>query len=210
MNPKSAPPHVGNIGQSAAQAAAREPASQQSAWADYVRRSAAGDQGALAALYDETSRLVYATAVRILTDPADADEVTLDVYSQVWRGAAGYTERRGSVVAWLVMLARSRAIDRVRTRSTRSRREEPLANQVEVCSSEPGPEQEMEAGRQRRRVRAALETLPREQREALELGFFSGLTHTELAVRLDQPLGTVKTRIRQGMIKLREILGEAT
>lgn len=95
---------------------AREIISEQSAWSHYLRRIAEGDQSALAALYDESSRLVYATALRILQGPDDAEEVTMDVYMQVWRGAKDYRDQRGSVAAWLVMLARSRAIDRLRSR----------------------------------------------------------------------------------------------
>src|SRR5580658_8917235 len=95
--------------------------SDQSNWLRYMERSARGDQGAFASLYDASRQMVYATALRILGEPADAEEVTLDVYMQVWRNAKDYTDRRGSVGAWLVMLTRSRAIDRVRSRTSRTR-----------------------------------------------------------------------------------------
>ena len=135
-------------------------------------------------------------------------KVTLDVYTQVWRTAKDYTDRRGSVCAWLLTMARSRAIDHVRSRASRTRREEPFQELTQFRSTEPGPDREIEMSQRRRRVMSALDTLPPEQREAIELAFFSGLTHAELAVRLKQPLGTVKTRVRQGMMKIRELLVE--
>jgi RNA polymerase sigma-70 factor (ECF subfamily) len=180
----------------------------QSVWLRYMQRSAGGDQGAFAALYDASRHLVYATALRILREPADAEEVTLDVYMQVWRNAKDYSDRRGSVCAWLVMLARSRAIDRVRSRSSRARREEPFPEHVQVRSTGPAPDHETHLSQHRRRVASALGTLPPEQRQVIELAFFSGLSHTELAAQLNQPLGTVKTRVRQGMIRMRELLVE--
>ena len=182
----------------------------QSVWSHYMERSAGGDQAAFALLYDATRRLVYGTALRILGEPADAEEVTLDVYLQVWRNAKDYAGQRGTVGAWLVMLARSRAIDRLRSRASRKRREEPFQEFAQFRSTEPGPDHEIEISQRRRRVVSALNTLPPEQREVIELAFFSGLTHTELATQLNQPLGTVKTRVRQGMIKIRELLVEFT
>jgi RNA polymerase sigma-70 factor, ECF subfamily len=182
----------------------------QSVWSRYLERSAGGDQGAFALLYDASRRLVYATALRILGDPADAEEVTLDVYLQVWRNAKDYVDHRGTVVAWLLMLARSRAIDRLRSRASRTRREEPFQEFAQFRSTDPAPDHEIELSQRRRRVVSALDTLPPEQREVIELAFFSGLTHTELAAQLNQPLGTVKTRVRQGMMKIRELLVEFT
>ena len=185
-------------------------AKDQSAWLHYIERSAAGDQGAFAALYDASRHLVYAIALRVLREPADAEEVTLDVYMQVWRNAKEYSDRRGSVGAWLAMLARSRSIDHMRSRASRTRREEPFPEFAQFRSTDRGPDHETEISLHRRRVASALETLPPEQREVIELAFFSGLTHAELADRLRQPLGTVKTRVRQGMIKIRELLVEST
>jgi RNA polymerase sigma-70 factor (ECF subfamily) len=167
-----------------------------------VRRIAAGDQSALAALYDTTNRLIYGMALRILGNPADAEEVTLDIYTQVWRNASNFDERRGSVVAWLTTMARSRSIDRLRSATNRSRREEPLAD-LDTPAVGPAP---MQPG-VGREVQAALKTLAPEQREAIELAYWYGYSHSELAARLGQPLGTVKTRIRMGMMKLRSQLG---
>jgi RNA polymerase sigma-70 factor (ECF subfamily) len=163
--------------------------SDQSSWPSYLKGCAAGDQAAFALLYDATRRLVYSIALRILGEPADAEEVTMDVYMQVWRSAKEYTELRGSVSAWLVLLTRSRSIDRLRSRASRSKREEPFEEFSQFRSSGPGPDRETEESQ-------------------LELAFFSGLTHSELATHLEQPLGTVKSRVRQGMMKIRELLVE--
>jgi RNA polymerase sigma-70 factor (ECF subfamily) len=186
----------------------RQKSSAQAGWQGLVGRCAAADQSALAALYDESNRLVYTMALGILRDPADAEEVTLDVYMQVWKTAAGYSEDRGSVGAWLVMLARTRAIDRLRSRQSRTRLEDPLKEPARIPAATPSPEQEAQGRCHRERVVSALKALTPEQRQAVELALFSGFTHSELAVHLNQPLGTVKTRVRQGMMKLRATLGE--
>ncbi len=164
----------------------------------YVRRIAAADQSALAALYDATNRLIYGMALRILGNPADAEEVTLDIYTQVWRSAANYDERRGSATAWLVTMARSRSIDRLR--SGAGRREEALTEVGAAAHASRQPAVQ-------RDVEVALSALAPEQREAIELSYWYGYSHSELAQRLGQPLGTVKTRIRMGMMKLRAHLG---
>jgi RNA polymerase sigma-70 factor (ECF subfamily) len=178
-------------------------------WNSYVRRAAAGDRQAFATLYDETSNMVYSVALRILGNEADAEEVTLDVYAQVWRTAAKFTNERGSVNAWLIMLARSRAIDRFRSRS-RSRAEEPVDALMELAGGGPDPEQVSLLAENTDRIRAALQSISPEQREAIELAFFSGYTQSELAEHLGEPLGTVKTRIRLGMMKLKDQLGGAS
>jgi RNA polymerase sigma-70 factor (ECF subfamily) len=204
---KIGPSDVTGIGTGLASAKAQA-SPRQELLAGYLSRCAEGDQSALAALYDETSRLVYAMALRILHEPADAEEVTLDVYMQAWRTARSYSDKRGNVGTWLVMLARSRAIDRLRSRQSRAAREDQLPERAEFPSPDPTPEQSTESNLQRQKVQSALKSLPPEQREALELAVFSGLTHYELAAKLNQPLGTVKTRVRQGMIKIREFLAE--
>jgi len=179
----------------------------EAAWHAYVRRCAEGDQSALGTLYDESSQHVYGVALSVLRDTADAEEVTLDVYSQVWRSAAVYSSQRGSVVGWLLTLARSRAIDRLRSRATRQKREEPMDDSPHSFPTRDGtPEDSASASQTRQRIRQALGSLPPDQREAVELAYFSGMSHSELAGHLRQPLGTVKTRIRMGMMKLREEL----
>jgi RNA polymerase sigma-70 factor (ECF subfamily) len=160
----------------------------------------------MAALYDESSRLVHSVAMRVLGDPADADEVTLDVYTQVWKTAATYEASRGSVTAWLVMLARSRALDRVRSKGSRSKHETALPESYQFHDPAATPEKSAEFNLRRSRIATALNSLPLEQRELVQLAFFDGLSHSELAEKLGQPLGTVKTRIRSGILKLREQL----
>jgi RNA polymerase sigma-70 factor, ECF subfamily len=173
----------------------------ESALLDYVHRIALGEHNALGPLYDETNRLVYGSALRILGDRADAEEVTLDVYTQVWRNASSFDRRRGSVIAWLMTITRSRAIDRRRSSSVRNRYELP----IDSYESRDSGVSHITLGLERA-VRAALSSLTPEQREAIELAYFSGYSHSELAERLGQPLGTVKTRIRLGMMKMRSLL----
>lgn len=172
-------------------------------WEEYVRRIAHEDHAALAALFEETSPLVFATALRVLGFRADAEEVTADVYARIWTTAASYDARRGSVDAWLVSIARSRAIDRLRSRSIRDRSE--IALSVE-CSSTVDPESSAAASQTKMHLRQALHAIPFEQRRAIELAYFSGLTMTEIAEQLGHPIGSVKTRIRMGLMKLRRLL----
>jgi len=176
------------------------------AWGDYVRRCASRDESALAALYDESSQLAYSIALRILQDEEDASEVVLDVYKQVWEGATRFDEQRGSAAAWIVILARSRAMDRRRFRTARSRTAVQMEDLPEVISTQASPETLAIHRQSSRAIRLALASLPSEQREALELAFFAGLSHSEIADRLREPLGTVKTRIRLAVGRLREML----
>lgn len=176
-------------------------------WSQFILRAARGDQQALADLYDQSSRLIYSVALRIAGNPADAEEITLDVYSQVWRLAKDYTPDRGSPSAWMVMMARSRAVDKVRSRVSRSHHEAPLETTFDAVSQGESAEESAMMSENRRRILHAMQELSPEQRQAIELSFFSGMTHSELAQRLGQPLGTVKTRIRLGMMKLRTSLG---
>ena len=174
---------------------------------EVIRRIAGGDQGALAQLYDSTSRQVFGLAMRILSDTGAAEEVTIEVFTQVWRQAGSYDIRRGTPSAWLLTLTRSRAIDRFRSGAQERRRAEPLENITGVATS-GGADPEFSAAdaERRERVRAALDELPPEQRQVIELAYFGGLSHSEIAGELNQPLGTVKTRIRLAMNRLRETL----
>ena len=175
-------------------------------WRDHISRIAAGDESALAELYDASSRLVYSLTLRILSNPTDAEEVTLDVFTQVWRNASKFESQRGTVMAWLVTMTRSRAIDRLRSQSNYSLTVglEKDFGEYAICEETP---ESLTVGKESvRYVRRALEDLPREQREAILLSFFSGLSHPEVAERLSIPLGTVKTRIRLGMSKLKDSL----
>lgn len=171
-----------------------------------VQRVATGDQSALAALYDTTNRLVYGLVLRVLGDMSSAEEVLLDVYTQVWRQAANYDASRGAPLAWLTTIARSRAIDRLRSGWQDQRRRESLDVLGAAMSDGASPEEMTVASERQRFVRDALNTLSPEQREVIELAYYSGLSHSEIATKLNQPLGTVKTRTRLGMMKLREAL----
>ena len=176
------------------------------AWAQLVQRVASGERDALTDLYDQSSALVYSLSLRILGDEAGAEDVVIEVYTHAWRTASTFDPARGTASAWLLTLTRSRAIDALRARR-RNRAREPLEAAKDVASDAPGPEDLQVAAERQRFVANALERLGNEQREAIELAYFSGLSHSEIAARLQQPLGTVKTRIRLGMIKLRELLG---
>jgi len=167
---------------------------------------ARGDEASLAALYDATSRSTYGLALKVLRDPASAEEVTLDVYLQVWNRAKDYSRARGSPEAWLLSITRSRAIDRLRAGAARKRRQEPFDPNLEPAAGGPDPLAASDQRERRQMVKAALASLPAEQRKAIELAFFRGLSHSEVASSLKEPLGTVKTRIRLGMVKLRGLL----
>jgi RNA polymerase sigma-70 factor (ECF subfamily) len=188
---------------------------------ELAARLAAGDESALAALYDAYAPRIHALALRILATPQDAEEVVLDAFMQAWREAPRYDPARGTLGAWLVLIARSRALDRLRARGRRDRtmeRARVMAGPVEESAADapaappasgarsPDPARDVERQEEDARVRSALEALPPAVRQALELAFFEGLTHSEIASRLGWPLGTVKTRVRGGLLKLREAL----
>lgn len=179
------------------------------AWLGYLQQASFGDEGAFASLYDETNALVYGLAMRMLGNAEDAEEVTLDVYNQVWRIAKSFDAQRGSVTAWLMTLTRTRSLDKIRARASRSKNVDPLPEQFDLPSPTQTPEDQTAAAQQRTLVLAALGQLPADQRRALELAYFQGMSHSELAESLGEPLGTIKTRIRLGMMKLRELLVQA-
>jgi len=173
---------------------------------DRMRR---GDAEALAELYDRHARPVYSLALRVLQDEGDAEDIVQDVFSQAWRQAARFDSARGNVAAWLLTIARSRAIDRLRARRARPDRGAELPPLPEIADAAPAADLQLLAAEQVARIRGALAALPLLQRVAIELAYYEGLTHTEIAERLEQPLGTVKTRIRLAMTKLREALAGA-
>jgi len=181
---------------------AEDRASDQSA----LSRMAQGEGDAVAELYDRHARPVYSLALRILGDVTEAEDVVQEVFSQAWRQASRYNTSRGAVAAWLLTMARSRAIDRLRARRSRpkSASDEHAADTI-VDTALPVDSQVI-SFEQITRVRAALDELPMLQKLAIELAYFEGFTHAEIAERLEQPLGTVKTRIRLALMKLREVL----
>jgi RNA polymerase sigma-70 factor (ECF subfamily) len=171
-----------------------------------VGRMAHGDHSALAGLYDATAPVVHGLVRRIVKDDSVAEEVTGDAYLQAWQQAARYDAGRGSALTWLPAIARTRAIDRVRSGARSRHAAEPVERALDVPCQRPGPEDACSVAERRRQVQRALAGLPSEQRQAVELAFYEGLSHGEIAARLDLPLGTVKTRIRLGMTKLRDAL----
>ncbi|MEO6708969.1 MAG: sigma-70 family RNA polymerase sigma factor [Planctomycetota bacterium] len=164
------------------------------------------DQAALAQLYDLTSRPVFALALRILKDRHLAEEVVLDVFLQIWNRAASFDPSRGRPFGWILTIARSRALDALRSRTVRSRREEDLTLGAAASDLGATPPERAAATDRSRRVADAIAALPADQASAVELAYFQDLSHAEIAERLALPLGTIKTRIRLGMLKLREKL----
>lgn len=175
-------------------------------WVALIGQIANGDSSALTTLYDTTSRLIFGLVLRILNDRSASEEVLLDVYTQVWRQAASYDRKRGAPLAWITTIARSRAIDRLRSGRLEQQSKEPLETIGDISAGNVSPEDATVNSERQKLVRRALNSLSAEQREVIELAYFSGLSHSEIALRLSQPLGTVKTRTRLGMMKLREML----
>ncbi len=178
---------------------------------DLVARAAAGDETGIARLYDRYGAVLYAVAYRVVGQRADAEEVVIETFAQAWRDAPRFSPERGSVAGWLTMIARSRALDLVRARARRDRvAATAAAGEVEgapaMAAWRGDPAASYDQAERRLQVRRALETLSAPQRQAIELAFFEGLSQSEIAQRLNEPLGTVKTRVRLGMQKLREAL----
>jgi RNA polymerase sigma-70 factor, ECF subfamily len=177
-------------------------------WATLVQSIAARDQLALHALYERANRIVFTLIMRITANRETTEELTIDVFHDVWRRASGYDPENGTVLGWIMNQARSRAIDRLRFESRKKRSHgdevQPLA---EVAAD---PRDVLELREQGAALRTALAALTPGERQAIEITFFAGLTHAEAAARLNQPLGTVKTRIRSGLHKLRQTLAAET
>ena len=172
-------------------------------WAMLVRSIAAGDQLALHALYERAHHIVFTLIVRITANRETAEELTIDVFHDIWRRASGYDAANGTVLGWIMNQARSRAIDRLRFESRKKRKHGGVEQSDEVVAD---PHDVLELREQGEWLRAALVALTPDERQAIEATFFAGLTHAEAAARLNQPLGTIKTRIRSGLHKLRRAL----
>jgi RNA polymerase sigma-70 factor (ECF subfamily) len=165
-----------------------------------LTRVKGGDQQAMTELFDQYSGMVYSVALRVLKDPGQAEDVMQEIFFQVWRNPNAFVSGRGSLGAWLAVMARNRAIDSLRRRRpTDSVEDVVLASPLDLGS-------EVERNRMMEKVRGVLKDLPMEQQKSVELAFFEGLTHSEIAARTGDPLGTVKTRIRSALITLRKAI----
>ncbi len=171
-----------------------------------LQRSARGDRAAFASLYDGTAARVYGLALRVVRDPAQAEEVTQEAFLEIWRTASRYDAARGSAVSWLLTITHRKAVDRVRSAEASSRRESTYHHRNQTVDHDSTADAAT-ASLEARRVRTALGALTEVQREAIELAYFGGYTHTEVATLLDLPVGTAKTRIRDGLIRLRDTIG---
>jgi RNA polymerase sigma-70 factor, ECF subfamily len=175
-------------------------------WLKLIQAIAGGDQGALHSLYEQTYRIVFTLIVRIIMNRETAEEVTLDVFYEVWRKASTYDPANGSVIGWIMNLARSRAIDRLRF-DQRKKRVNTYPHDLRPTTDIVDPQQACLFEEQSRLLRDSLQVLSTEERRVIETSFFSELTYEQTASKLNQPLGTVKTRIRSGLGKLREAMG---
>lgn len=173
---------------------------------ELLKLSARGDQAAFAELYDAMATRVYGLAVRVVRDPAQAEEVTQEAFLEIWRMASRYDVERGSAPAWMLTIVHRKAVDRVRSAEAATRRDTTYHSQNQAVDHDSTADA-AHASLEARRVRAALHSLTAVQREALELAYFGGYTHTEVATMLDLPVGTAKTRIRDGLIRLRDTMG---
>jgi RNA polymerase sigma-70 factor (ECF subfamily) len=173
---------------------------------DLLKAIARGDEGALADCYDRYRVILFSLILRILHDRSEAEDCLQEVFLQVWRRAKDFDESRGRAFTWLVTIARSRALDRLRASASRTR----IASEAEAEPHESVGDAAADTLKSEEGaiVRKALSELPAEQRRALLMAYFEGLTQTEIAARLGDPLGTVKTRMRTGLMKLRELLSE--
>ena len=180
-----------------------KPRVSESEWRELVEAVAAGDQLALRALYDRTHRLVFTLTMRILGNHASAEEITLDVFHDVWRRASTYDGTGGSVLGWIMNQAQSRAIDRLRFEGRKKRTHSAVDDpQMQAMTTEVAAEGSDLA----HLLQQALQALTADERQAIEAAYFSELTYVEVAARLHQPLGTIKTRIRSALGKLRRAL----
>jgi RNA polymerase sigma-70 factor (ECF subfamily) len=173
-------------------------------WAALVQKIAAGDQLALHELYDRAHRVVFTLILRITANRESAEELTIDVFHDVWRRASRYDAENGTVLGWIMNQARSRAIDRLRFESRKKRSQD--GDGQPAAEEAADPLDVLKLREQGELLRAALALLTPDERQAIEATFFAGLTHAEAAARLNHPLGTIKTRIRSGLHKLRDAL----
>ncbi len=174
--------------------------------AELLKLSGRGDEAAFAQLYDATSSRVFGLALRVVRDPAQTEEVCQEAFLDIWKTSARFDPTKGSALSWIFTLVHRKAVDRVRSAEASSRRDLTYHSKNHAVEHDTTAEA-VEASFEARRVRTALETLTPVQRQALELAYFGGYTHTEVATMLDLPVGTAKTRIRDGLIRLRDAMG---
>jgi RNA polymerase sigma-70 factor (ECF subfamily) len=173
---------------------------------ELLKLSGRGDEAAFAQLYDATAARAFGLAVRVVRDPAQAEEVSQEAFLEIWRTASRFDPAKGSAVSWILTLVHRKSVDRVRSAEASTRRDTTYhrgSQTVDHDSTAEAAQASMEA----RRVRQAMRSLTEVQRQALELAYFKGYTHTEVATMLDLPVGTAKTRIRDGLIRLRDTMG---
>ncbi len=174
-----------------------------------LHRAAKGDQQAFAELYDLTSSRVFGLAVRVVRDPAQAEEVTQEAFLEVWKTSSRFDPARGSALSWLMTICHRKAVDRVRSAEASTRRDTSFHQQNQTIDHDVTADA-AQASMEAQRVRGALKGLTEVQREAIELAYFGGYTHSEVAGILNLPVGTAKTRIRDGLIRLRDKMGVGT
>jgi RNA polymerase sigma-70 factor (ECF subfamily) len=173
---------------------------------DLLRACGRGDQTAFARLYDATGSRVFGLAVRVVRDPAQAEEVAQEAFLEIWRTSGRFDPAKGSPLGWMLTITHRKAVDRVRSAEASTRRDTTYHQQNQPVDHDSTAEAAT-ASLEARRIRGALSSLTPVQREALELAYFGGYTHTEVATMLDLPVGTAKTRIRDGLIRLRDTMG---
>lgn len=174
--------------------------------ADLLKACGKGDEAAFAQLYDATTSRVFGLAVRVVRDPAQAEEVAQEAFLEIWKTSARFDSAKGSPLGWLLTIVHRKAVDRVRSAEASTRRDTSYHQQNQPIDHDSTAEA-VTASLEAQRVRAALHSLTAVQREALELAYFGGYTHTEVATMLELPVGTAKTRIRDGLIRLRDTMG---
>jgi RNA polymerase sigma-70 factor (ECF subfamily) len=185
-----------------------DPAQQLEAEIALLRRVAQGDRRGFEELYDRFSGVLFSTAYRVLNNQEAAEDVLQDVFIQIWEKAPLYDPTRGKPMTWAVTLTRNKAIDRLRSTVRRNRLQDDVEREVETFEQfdDRSSFDAVASGETSKLVREAIQKLSKDQREAIELAFFSSLTQTEIAERLGEPLGTIKARIRRGMMKLKDVI----
>jgi RNA polymerase sigma-70 factor (ECF subfamily) len=175
---------------------------------ELIRKIGQGDRASFAEFYEKFGGVIYSTAMRVLNDPRDAEDVAQEVFVMIWEKANMYDPTRGKPLTWAVTMTRNKSIDRLRSLQRRFRLRDELENEAAAAdvTTDRVPLDDVETQERGQILRSAVMKLSKEQREVIEMAYFSGLTQNEIADRLHEPLGTVKARIRRGMIKLRRLV----